>query len=436
MRVVMLSAYDHSGGGSIAALRLHRALRAIGVESFMLVQGASSGEDGVLPPASRAGRLAALLRPDLDQIAVRGYPRRGLFSPAWLPDRVLARVHALRPDVVNVHWINGGFLRPESLRRLQVPLVWTMHDMWAFTGGCHYDEACGRYRTQCGNCPVLGSRRAADLAARGQWRKRRAYAGLDLSIVAPSSWMAQCVTASALLGAFPVSVLANALDLARFRPLDARLARRAFDLPEDARIVLFGAASASDARKGFVLLQQALRMLPAHLPDGAREVLLVVFGAWSGEEEAQFGIRTRHVGRLRDEVSMALLYNAADVFVVPSLQDNLPNTLAEALACGTPCVGFGVGGIPDLIEHKGNGYLSRAFEPEDLARGIAWVLDPQVQPGLRIAARATAQRRLEAEAVAHAHLRLFEEVRARARAQGKGPHGRSGAGEMQVEVRE
>lgn len=413
MRIAILSAYDHGGGGSIAALRLHRGLLAEGADSHMIVQSARSDATGVEAPSGKFARFLAQLRPDLDQLALHAYPHReGFFSPGVLWDDVVKRVDAIRPDIVHVHWINGGFMRPESLRRLRYPLVWTMHDLWALTGGCHYDDGCGRFRTQCGTCPALGSSKANDLAARGQRRKAWAYSRLDLTAVAPSEWMADCIEQSTLLGEYPVEVIANPIDLNRFKPYDRHFARSVFGLPADAKVILFGAANAtSDPRKGFAYLQQALRQFSATT---TQPVLLVVFGATSGPGAEAFGLPTRYVGRLGDEVALALLYSACDVFVAPSLQDNLPNTIAEALACGLPTVAFKVGGIPDLVLDEVNGRLCAPGEALALADGIAWVLaDEDRRAGLARAARAQAQSLIDAHLRCHDHLSLYARILAR-----------------------
>lgn len=375
MRALLVSWSDYRGGAAIAARRLHDGLLRAGVDTAMLVQDKGTDARTIHAPDSPLAKAATKPKPIVATWPLLLYRRRepAMFSPEWLPDRVPRAVAGLSPDVVNLHWICNGFVRIESLGRIGLPLVWTLHDMWPFTGGCHYSGDCARFRERCGSCPVLGSRLVMDLSRLVWLRKRRVFDRIDLTVVAPSRWMAERARESSLFLDMPVEVIPNGLDIERFRPFDKASARDLLGLPKDKRLVLFGGVSAtSDPRKGYDLLEEALRRLPAFAPGTAGGTELVVFGASSGG--ASLPLPTRFLGRFGDDVSLALVYAAADVFVAPSRSDNLPNTLLEALSCGTPCVAFDAGGIPDLVEHQANGYLARAGDAEDLARGMAWIL--------------------------------------------------------------
>jgi glycosyltransferase involved in cell wall biosynthesis len=276
--------------------------------------------------------------------------------------------------------------------------------MWALTGGCHYAGECERYKDSCGACPELGSEKEKDLSRKFWRRKKEAYNGLNLTIVTPSRWLAECARQSSLLRDFPVKVIPNGLDLELFGPVDRRAARDKLGLPVDKKLILFGAVSStSDRRKGFHLLQPALRHLSANRT--SKDVELLVFGAAEPENPPDFGLPARYLGTLSDEEELALLYGAADVCAVPSLQDNLPNIVAEAMACGTPCVAFDIGGMPDMIEHKRNGYLARPFDAEDLARGMAWVLQQE-----NLNPRQTAEEMLELTLASKRYKNLYEDL--------------------------
>ncbi len=410
MKVLVINTSDTEGGAARAAHRLHHGLSSIGVSSQMLVQDKSS-DNTAIGPQTKVGRKLVKLRPILDNLPLQLYPKRDrvTFSPQWLPDSILPKVVKIRPDIVNLHWSCGGYLQIETISKFHRPLVWTLHDMWAFTGGCHYSQDCDRYTASCGACPRLGSHQDLDLSRWTWHRKARAWRELNLTIVTPSSWLAQCVRASSLFRDVRVEVIANGLDTERYKPIDRRTARELLNLPQDKQLILFGALSATgDRRKGFHLLQPALQSL-SHFGEHLIEV--VVFGSSQPSEPTDLGFRSHYLGRLSDDLSLAVVYAAADVFVSPSTQENLSNTVVEALACGIPCVTFNIGGMSDIIEHQQNGYLAQPDEIEDFARGIAWVLeDKERHQKLCDRARQKAEQTFSLERQARLYSSLFAEI--------------------------
>ena len=412
MKPLLVNSEDSRGGAARAAYRLHCSLRSIGIDSSMLVQVKHGDDPTVVGPGTNFGRLVNPLRPVLDLLPILAYPKRtkSTFYPGWLPDRSRRRVKDIAPDLVHLHWITGGFVNVGALRKYRLPLVWTLHDMWAFTGGCHYDDACGRFLSGCGSCPVLGSQSSYDLSSLNFRRKARAYRDLPLTIVTPSRWLGERARKSRLLAGFPVSVIPNAIDTDCFRPLPKDAARDLLGLPKGRRLILFGAAHGGDEpRKGFSHLQSALRVLA----DGgaAMRFMAVIFGASRPKEPPNPGVECIYVGNLKDDVSLAALYAAADVFVAPSIQENLSNTVMEALACGTSCVAFDIGGMPDLIEHRRNGYLARPFDAADLAEGMRWILDnDQRRQELSLRARQKVIEEFAMPVVARRHLELYRRV--------------------------
>jgi glycosyltransferase involved in cell wall biosynthesis len=412
MNPLILNSFDIQGGAARAAYRLHTGLRAIGVNSRMLVQAKTSDDPSVLTPAGRVARLAGRLASRLDRLPRRAYPGH-LFVPwgvGWLPTAIERQAARLAPDVVNLHWVSRGFVPLMSVGRFNAPLVWTLHDQWAFTGGCHYDQECGGYRVACGACPQLGSSRPNDLTRLVLFLKHKLWHNLDITIVTPSRWLASCARASALFRRQRIEVIPYGLDLAQYRPMSRHAARDMLALPLNKKLVLFGAmSSTSDPRKGFHYLQPSLQQLAAQGWNERAEA--VIFGASRPEHDPDMGLPAHYTGRLHDDISLALLYAAADVFVAPSVQDNLPNTVMEALACGTPCVAFDIGGMPDMIEHERNGYLARPFETGDLAHGISWVLeDDERHQRLAHRARQKAEHEWPLELQAQRYLALYTEV--------------------------
>lgn len=412
MNVLFLNTLDSEGGAARAARRLLHGVRQEGVNARMLVKNKTCPDDAVLGPRTRLDRVMAYLRPILEYYWINRYPNwnRLSFSPALFPDRLLGQVRAITPDIIHLHWVGEGFLKVETLPRFKRPLVWTLHDSWVFTGGCHIPFDCVRYRQSCGVCPSLGSARQADLSRRLWRRKQKAWHNLNLTIVSPSSWLAECARSSALLGDVRIEVIPNGLDLQRYRSVDKDIARDALSLPKDRKLILFGGIrSTNDRNKGFHLLETALKEL-ASAGWGERAELLI-FGSSEPEHPPDLGLKANYLGWLHDDSSISLLYAAADVFVAPSIQENLPNTIMEAMACGTPCAAFNQGGIPDMIEHEHNGYLATPFKAEDLAKGIAWLLEDEERGRtLSVRARQKMERGFSLQQVAKRYAVLYEEL--------------------------
>lgn len=413
MKVLHLSNSDSNGAGR-AALRLHQGLRRLNIDSQLLVQYKLGNDPAVLAPQRKLEKASLKLKltEHLDNLPLRLYRQRKStdFSLEWVPDFIPAKVTDRSPDIINLHWVCHGFLKIETLNRFEQPLVWTLHDMWAFTGGCNYSQGCDRYTSSCGECPLLNSDRNWDLSRWVWQRKAKAWKDVNLTLVTPSSWLAQCASASSLFQDRRVEVIPNSLDTQIYKPLQRQIARERLNLPQDKHFILFGAMYANtDRRKGFHLLQPALQSLSQ---SGWRSrIELIVFGEAGANEPVELGFTSHYLGKLSDDISLALVYAAADVFVAPSLEDNLPNTVMEAIACGTPCVAFNIGGMPDLIEHNSNGYLAQPYEVEDLAQGIAWVIEnPERHQKLCDHARQKAEQEFSLEVQARRYESLYREL--------------------------
>jgi len=410
MRILHLAQSDGGGGAHKAAFRVHRGLCDLGITSTFHPGIKRSDDPDVVPACPPvAGQFLSKLASWLDMRSLNAYPnRRGdVFSPARFSSGRPRRDLVSAADVICLHWIAGSFLRPSDLTRFGKPLVWLLHDLWPFTGGCHFPGECRSFEQRCGPCPSLGSSDPDDLAGRDFAARERAYAALDLTIVAPSRWMADEARRSALSGQRRIVHIANGIDLQRYRPMARGAARQRLDLPTEERpVLLFGAMSAtSNARKGYGPLQQALRLF-ARTAAG-HGAMAVVFGGEARERQDIDGLQVVHVGEITDEARLACLYAAADVVIAPSLEDNLPNVILEALGCATPVVAFAAGGIPDAVDHERNGYLAPVGAADELARGIEWVLDPARKAGLAAAARETAERRFDIRQCAERYRDLF-----------------------------
>ncbi|MEM8827947.1 MAG: glycosyltransferase family 4 protein [Cyanobacteria bacterium P01_G01_bin.19] len=414
LKVLTLSTRDIQGGAARAAYRLHRGFLAAGVDARMLVQNKASGDYTVIAPKSKIQRGIAAIKPALEQLPFSWHRDRdatiNIFSTQWLPNKIVEQIEQIEPDIINLHWVCGGFMPVEALGKLKKPIVWTLHDMWAFTGGCHYSGECDRYQQSCGACPQLGSQKERDLSRWNWQRKAKAWQNLNLTVVTPSQWLADTARSSSLFQHVPIEVIGNGIDPQIYQPHAKDVARKIFNLPLDKKIILFGALdSTQDKRKGFSLLLATLQHLQTL--ESSKAIELVIFGAAEPPQPINFGFNANYIGKLSDDVSLSLLYAAADVFVAPSIQDNLPNTILEAMFSGTPCAAFKIGGIPDMIDHLENGYLARPFLPEDLAQGIEWILsDPLRYQELSRQSNIKAVSKFNLDRQTHRYLRVFNDL--------------------------
>ena len=373
MRVAIVNTHANSGGAARAATRLKQGLRSSGVDAFMYSLTGNDSSDVIRfkPSMDFSDRVIRFFRKSHIAHSDSKYIKRRpegleLFSDdrSYVGKEPLMKMPDC--DIVNLHWV-ARFLDYRSLPIISCkPVVWTLHDMNPFTGGCHYDGGCDRYCGVCGRCPQLGSSRTHDLSFSIWQRKSKAYSLFNpegLHIVSPSRWLAGEARKSALLGRFSVTVIPNGVDINLFSPRNATGFRKVLDIPPDARVILFVAESITKRRKGVSILLDALKLLG----EESKYVLVSVGG---GSIEAATEIRHMSLGRIEDERILSAIYSMADVFVIPSVEDNLPNTVLESMACGTPVVGFDVGGIRDMVHDGQTGALIKKGDAGGMARAI------------------------------------------------------------------
>lgn len=377
MRIVMINTSDMQGGAARSAHRLHKGLREIGADCTYFVQRKTVDDPAIeqfIPdpsPLETEHRLKA--RAELDA-AYNAYantrsPDIELFSQERVDGDENFFIQRPRADIVNLHWVARFvdyhlFFTP---KRTRCPVVWTLHDMNAFTGGCHYDQLCGKYMNKCGACPLLGSDREADLSEQVFLAKQKifdAWPSERMHIVAPSKWLAGEAQKSRLLSKFNASVIPYGVETDVFKPTDKAEARQKLDLPQEAKIVLFVSNHIGLARKGFRELVHAMSLVP----DSENLMLVGVGDSHVLDIEAPF--KVGQIDFVKDDHKTALIYSAADLTAIPSKQDNLPNTILESMSCGTPVVGFDVGGFPDMVRHGENGFLARSGNVGELASAI------------------------------------------------------------------
>ena len=376
MKVLLVNTSYGAGGAAVAARRLMEALMQNGAEASMLVRdGEAADKVRVLPCRWLTQwhflweRLVLLVR--------LGFRRKHLFDiDAGISGTDITRLREFREaDVIHLHWVNQGMLSFSDLRKIirsGKPVVWTMHDAWPSTAICHLTLGCRQFTSQCRQCKYLGH--DSSWLAKVWRRKRQILEKGDISFVACSRWLEGEAKASAMLRGQHIVSIPNCIDTRLFSPGDRLEARREENLPQDRRLVLFVCQRVTNAYKGMDYLIEACRQLADAHPTMKDEVSVVLLGSHADEVASQLPFPAIAVGYVNDEQRMARLYRSADVFVLPSLSENLPNTIMEAMACGVPCLGFRVGGIPEEIDHLRTGYVARYRDAEDLAHGLRWLL--------------------------------------------------------------
>lgn len=407
MKILHVNESDIVGGAARAAYRLHIALLKNEVDSKMLVHNKLSDEFSIIGSTTNKNKIVNIFRSFLDNLPVKLYRHKTktLFSPAWLPSNIVRKINEVNPDIVHLHWICGGMLRIEELAKIKAPIVWTLHDMWPFTGGEHLDEGQEHYIIKCGNSKVLGSKKENDLSRKIWKRKKKTYEKIgEINVISPSKWMILSAKKSSLLKDKKHIKLPNVLNTQIFKPLEKNTARDLFNLPHEKKIILFGAMATDDPNKGYSLLKNAIKLLEDE------QIELVVFGKSHPKQKVNFKFKITYLGKLHDDVSLVSLYSAADVMIVPSKQESFGQTATEALSCGTPVVAFNTTGLKDIVDHKDNGYLAEAFDEEDLAKGISWVLSHKNYENLSKNARKKVIRCFSEEQVIPKYIKLYKSI--------------------------
>ncbi len=409
MKIIQLNQSDINGGAARAAYRLHHALREVHVDSQMWVDVAATDDYTVIGPTNKMSERITKIRYLLGNIVLKSVfntSNKVIHSPALFSSDRLTRLNLSCADVLHLHWVQGEMLSVSDIGRLQKPVVWTLHDMWPICGAEHYSE---EYRWHDGylkeNRPDY--EKGFDFN-RWTWERKLKHWRRPMHIVTPSTWLAELVRESALMRDWPISVIPNCIDTNRWQPIDKNIARNLLNLPRGVPLLLFGAMGGSnDLRKGFDLLIEALKYLRSEI----KELELIVFGQLAPENPLDLGFPIHYTGHLNDDLSLQILYSAADVMVIPSRQDNLPNTGLESMACGTPVVAFDICGLPDIVQHQQTGYLAKPFDAEDLARGIQWILGETArQKSLSQQSRSFAINNFSNQTVTKKYINVYEKV--------------------------
>ncbi len=384
MRALLINTSERTGGAAVACERLMESLRGYGIKTKMLVRDKQTDEVQVVALGGSWKHLRHFLWERFVIWLANRFSRKNLFAVdiANSGTDITSLPEFTQADIVHLHWINQGLLSMDDIRKILdsgKPVVWTMHDMWPCTGICHHARDCKGYTRQCGNCQYLaGGGHQHDLSYKVFKQKQQILARHKVTFVTPSRWLQAQAEQSALLAGQDIRCIPNPIDTNAFKPHDKAAARTACGLPQQMRLLLFGSVKITDKRKGIDYMIESCRLLAERHPELRETLGVVVMGSNSRQLEGLLPFKVYAQDYVADSRRLINIYNTADIYATPSLEENLPNTIMEAMACGVPCVGFNVGGIPEMIDHLHNGYVAQYKSADDFANGIYWLLtDPQ-----------------------------------------------------------
>ena len=415
MRVLLVNTSERIGGAAVACNRLMEALKSKGIKTKMLVRDKQTDQLSVIP--LRGFKWMQLWRFLWERFCIWTANRFGnkenLFSVdiANTGTDITKIPEFQEADIIHLHWINQGMLSLGDIKRILEsgkPVVWTMHDMWPCTGICHHARTCVKFQSECTHCQYLiGGGHRTDLSNKVFKKKQAIYGAHNISFVTCSQWLRNLAERSALLKGQEVTNIPNPINTKLFRPLDKTEARKRLGLPEEGKLILFGSVKITDKRKGIDYMIESCRLLVEKHPELKEQWGVVVFGNQSQQLASMLPFKVYALDYVADENRITDIYNAVDIYVTPSLEENLPNTIMEAMACGTPCVGFNVGGIPEMIDHLHNGYVAEYRNAEDFANGISWVLDTENNAELGNMARRKAEDEYSENTIAQRYIEVY-----------------------------
>ncbi len=366
MRVIHFSTTDY-GGAYKAAERISKSMQMYGIESELFVRTKTN------PNSSGKEIFTRKYQYIISKIKNVGnlFLSEGEVISDYFGTDISSLPEVRKADIIFLHWVNSfiSYRDVEKLLKSGKHVVWVMHDMWLFTGGCHCDQYCGSYERGCGKCPMLRFGFSQDKSRKNFLRKKKMLADTNMRLVSPSRWLTECAQKSDITNKLRIYQIANPIDRNIFKPKkDIQNLKRRYKLPLDKKIILFGAMkSETDSNKGISSLEKAMKSFEN------QKYVLAVFGN-KGNLRLNLKIDIISLGIIKDEEKLADIYNCADVFVAPSNQESFGYTVCEALSCGTPVAAYRVGGIIDQIIHKKNGFLAEKGNESELKEGIEWCL--------------------------------------------------------------
>ena len=415
MRVLIVNTSERIGGAAIAASRLMNALKKNGIKAKMLVRDKQTDEVSVVVLKKSWRKIWNFLWERLVIWITNAFSKQNLFAVDIANTGTdITSLHAFeQADVIHLHWINQGMLSINNIHKILQsgkPIVWTMHDMWPITGICHHANTCEAFKTECHNCPLLCYPSRKDMSHRIFQKKLKCYSESNLTLVGCSEWIVRRAEQSALAKGLMITSIPNPINTALFQPHDKTEVRNQCNLPQDKKLLLFGSVKINNKQKGIDYLIEACYLLKKQYPEWSENLGIVVFGQNADRYASLFPFPCYAMNYVSSEQELVQIYNSVDLYVTSSLMENLPNTIMEAMACGIPCVGFNIGGIPEMIDHQQNGYVAEYQSAEDLANGIKWALQEDEYPKLRIYSRKKVLKNYSEEIVANQYSNLYHQL--------------------------
>ena len=410
MKIVLLNYSDHIGGASRAAYRLHNALKNNNINSLMWVNNKKTINDfSVISPTGIFKKVLIKIRPYISWVLTKTLKTNNSInhSPSVFSSNWLHIINSSDIDIIHLHWPHREMLSISDIGKIKKPIVWTLHDMWAFCGAEHYtNDSRWIEGYKANNRPKNES--GFDLNM-WTWKRKFKHWKIPIQIVTPSNWLATCTRKSALMKNWQTSVIPNPINTEFWKPLDKGPCRDYFNLPKNIPLVLYGAIDGTkDQRKGFDLLKNSLKHLQNNIALDSFQ--LVVFGKSKPEYKNIYGFKINYLGQIDDDFVLRKLYSAVNAMVIPSRQENLPNTGLEAHACALPLIAFHIGGMSDIVDNKHSGYLAKPFDIQDLANGIDWVIKNSITKNLSINARERAISLFSDKVIVEQYMSLYKKI--------------------------
>jgi len=408
LKVIHLNYTDIYGGAGRAAFRIHCSLLNEKINSRIWANRIFSRDRNITGPKSKFEKILAILKPMILILILKCFKpyKFSLSSISIFPSKWIKRINESNADIVHLHWVQGEMISISDVSKIKKPLVWTLHDMWAFCGAEHY---ANNFRWRIGyksqNKNFYDT--SFDLN-RWVWMRKKKNWRNPFEIVTPSKWLCNCVKQSKLMSKWPVTSIPNPIDITKWQPLEKKYSRKKLNLPKNKLLILFGAMDGDeDARKGFDLLIKAFEYLEKNSKSYKLE--LVTFGN-KKNLKLRKNFPIYFMNHIHDDHKLRMLYSAADAVVVPSRQDNLPNIAVEAQVCGTPVVAYNIGGLSEIVLHKKTGYLAAPFSIKDLANGIKWVLNSKNSGKLKKQSQLYASKKFSDKLISKSYLKVYRKA--------------------------
>ena len=416
MRVLIINTSERIGGAAIAANRLMDALRNNGIQAKMLVRDKQTDNITVIGLKKSLWSIWQFVWERIVIWKANHFKQHNLFAVdiANTGTDITTYPEFKEADIIHLHWVNQGMLSLKDLKKILQsgkPIVWTMHDMWPCTGICHHARECDNYHKECHHCPYLYNGGAKkDLSHQTFKKKKELYQLSPITFITCSQWLKERAGQSALLEQHPIVHIPNPIKTNLFTPRNKVESRQKCNLPTDKKLILFGSVKITDKRKGIDYFIESCKILAEKHPELVNNLGVAVYGKESEQLKSLVPFQVYALDYISNEKELVNVYNAVDLYVTPSLEENLPNTIMEAMACGIPCVGFNVGGIPEMIDHLHNGYVADYKSAEDFANGIHWTLSESEYQSLSEESRRKVTSSYSESTIAKKYIEVYNKI--------------------------